>query len=194
MRICDYQSWGEAGARIACEQPPILEFFKGTQVVRWWGMIERQVKDKIDKYEATNNPAYADKLRAFLQVWQDNPLTGSINVEDVNALFSAASVEAADPWSEGNYFSNLRDSLNVLKASEEELPRAGEMPKDSMLGGGGQGAMFGPEKEPGSLGGPPPPPGPETPAPGEAEGATHPDDESKTGKAIDKALGTKPAL
>jgi hypothetical protein len=103
-------------------KPVLLEVYSGQEIVGWHGRIERQIMDDIEEYEAARNPGYADKLRAFLQIWRQHPLTGSINVETVDSLLSATEFAAVDPWKMQKYFSNLRDQLRMLKASVEELP------------------------------------------------------------------------
>lgn len=172
----DYESMWMGQAPVV--NPPLLEYYSGTQVVRWWGVIERQLKDKISKYEAQRNQPYADKMRAFAKVWKEHELTGSINRETVDALKTAASVLGDDPWTEGNYFSNLTSSLQVLLASEEQLPRIDEPNEPSDGGGLGTGAPvgdFGPEKEMTPDGGNPG--NPEEPEPEGGPEAEVPDEE-----------------
>lgn len=100
----------------------INEAFSGTSVVAWQGRIERQLGDMINEYEESNNPGYVDKLRAILNAWRANPLTGSVNVETVQALLGPIELAAVDSWKLQDYFSKLKDSLKVLTASLEELP------------------------------------------------------------------------
>lgn len=160
----DHNMWEWAGWKA----PPVCEAYQGQEIVAWHGRIERQLMDDIEEYEAARNPGYADKLRAFLQSWRQHQITGSINVETLDALLTAAEVLAVDPWKMQNYFSNLRDQLRKLKASVEELPvdafsAARESPAPPM------GPPPGPEPEPeGAAGGgpagggaeeAPPPPG-----------------------------------
>lgn len=168
-------------------EPPLLEYYTGTTVVRWWGVIERQISDKISKYEAQRNQPYADKMRSFYKVWKEHELTGSINRETVDALRTASSVLGDDPWAEGNYFKNLTSSLSVLLASEEQLPRVEEPnePDAGMGGGGPPVGDFGPEKEMTPDGGNPG--NPEEPEGGQPE-AELPDED-----ALD-AGGQKPSV
>ena len=102
---------------------PIVEVYSGEGIVGWWGNIERQIDRMLATYEAARNRPYTDKLSTYLKIWRGSPLSGSINVEDINTLVSGAEVLAVDNWNLKDYFSNLRDQLNKLKASEEELPR-----------------------------------------------------------------------
>ena len=102
----------------------IVEVYSGEGIVGWHGNIERQIDRMLTTYEAARNRPYTDKLSAYLKIWRKNPLSGSINVEDINALNGGAEVLAVDNWNLKDYFSNLRDQLNKLKASEEELPRS----------------------------------------------------------------------
>lgn len=175
MRCADYESLGFINPSVV--MPTLLEAFRGTDVVQWSGNIERQVSGFIDDMERSNNEPYASKLREFLKIWRDNEITGSINRETLDVLKAAASVLSVDNWNMSNYFSNLRDQLRKLIASEEELPRdvgpGGGEPMRGLSAGGG--APPRPEFGPG--GAEPPPglgepgePGEEeqTPAPGEA--------------------------
>lgn len=108
---------------------PLNEVYSGESLVRWHGSIERQLQSMLTLYERAKNHSYTDKLRAMLTVWRRYPLTGSINTEDVQALESAVEVLAVDSWQLNNYFSNLRDSLRSITASEEELPRMPDAPE-----------------------------------------------------------------
>lgn len=108
---------------------PLLEVYSGESMVRWHGSIERQLQAMLSLYERAKNHAYTDKLRAIIRVWRRYPLSGSINVEDVATLEAAVEVLAVDNWQLANYFSNLRDSLRGVLASEEELPRMPDSPE-----------------------------------------------------------------
>lgn len=151
--------------------PAIMEAYKGEDIVRWWGKIERQLQSLLADAEKSRNYPFSEKLRGYLTVWRDNQLTGSINVEDLKPLESAADMLARDTWTLGSYFGSLRDSLRVLQASEEALPRGNaDQGNDPLAGGGGGGIGgggppmapdFGPEGEmggeegaPGGGGGP----------------------------------------
>jgi hypothetical protein len=116
-------AWHEA-RRVSA--PPILEAFRGTQVVEWWGRIERQLIDKVNAFQTSRDFDSKAKAQAYLEIWRANELTGSINVDAVNALLGPAQVLAVDNWGESNYFAKLRDSLRQLKASQEELPPLGD--------------------------------------------------------------------
>lgn len=150
----DYESMG--CMNFNQEAPALLEAFSGTAIVQWYGNIERQLGRLLADAEKGRNFPYADKLRKFQQIWRDNEITGSMNREVLDVLKSSADVLGVDNWNLSNYFSNLRDQLRKLIASEEELPRDLDMnANDPMrgMGGGGRGAPpmsndFGPEEKP----------------------------------------------
>jgi len=152
----------------------VAEAFDGTKIVQWYGNIERQLTRMLEENEAARNFVYADKLRTFLKTWRENEITGSMNRETLQILKATTEQLAVEPWNLGNYFSNLRDQVRKLIASEEQLPRVATEPGDKMGGpggGAGRGSMpplspeFGPEGEAPGAGGPTTPEG-ETP-PGE---------------------------
>ena len=136
--------------------------------------------------EASRNFVYTDKLRAFQKIWRENEITGSLNRETLNALKTACDVLAVDSWTLANYFSNLRDQLRKLIASEEALPRVDmeqNMPNRGPGAGAGGTSMpplspeFGPGKGgPAGPGGKPPGGKP----PGGAPGADIPGDEEES--------------
>lgn len=126
----------------------IAEAFKGTAIVAWQGKIERQLQDMVSENTESRNHAYADKLRAYLELWRSNPLNGSINVETIDSLLSGAEVPAVDNWKYNNYFSNLRDKLRQLKASVEELPMSDTVPPDERGPSSSPPSSFGPTDEP----------------------------------------------
>ncbi len=117
--------------------PHLIEAYRGVQIVKWHGDIERQLGEFLNDEDDRRNHVYADKLREFLKIWRAHPLTGSINIEDVVALTTPADMLAVDPWKYQNYFSNLRDSLRQLRASLEELPADGIVPPDERGPGAG---------------------------------------------------------
>lgn len=167
----------------------IPEAYTGTSIVQWYGNIERQLTRMLEENEASRNFVYADKLRQFIKTWRENEVTGSLNRDTLMILKTASEQLSVDAWNLANYFSNLRDQLRKLLASEEQLPRADGDLDDKMGGpggGAGGGSMpplspeFGPEKGmPGGMPGPagagdmPPEgdmPGPEgEPKPGEED-------------------------
>jgi len=132
------------------------EAFTGTAIVQWFGNIERQLTRMLEENEASRNFVYADKLRQFIKTWRENEITGSLNRDTLQILKTATEQLSVDAWNLANYFSNLRDQLRKLLASEEQLPRGGDELDDKMGGPGGGspgGSMpplspeFGPEKE-----------------------------------------------
>jgi len=163
----------------ATRKPEILEGFSGVKIVQWFGQIERQMQNMLKEQEAASNWPYADKIRTYLKTWRSNEITGSINRETLEVLQSPLELMAVDDWSLANYFSNLRDRLRTLIASEEELPRdldgAGEEPMRGSSGGRGappMGNSFGPEEDapPGEdPGAGAPPPEDDLPTPDELE-------------------------
>ena len=196
MSYHDYESWG----RVDWSKPrkaEILEAWSGSDIVRWWGRIERQLKGMRDEAEQGRNFPAQEKVQGFLNIWRNNQLTGSINIEQLTPLAAASDMLALDNNAAiSSYFGSLRDSLNSLIASEEELPRGADMEQNDPLVGGGAGGPpmdpeFGAEDVPpgeegeeGADGQPPndiEPPGeggiPEE-SPGDAEGETAPEPES----------------
>ena len=151
------------------------EAFSGSSIVSWYGQIENQLQGKLDDQEASRNFENADRIRAFLNTWRENEITGAINVEQLGPLKAAAEQQASAKWPLRSYFSSLRNQLRKLIASEEELPRGVDTDQINPMSGGGLGRGappmspdFGPDKEaPTDL------EGGETglePGPGEAEG------------------------
>jgi hypothetical protein len=149
----DYESYAHLDFNQA--DCALLEAYSGTAIVQWYGNIERQLGRLLEDAEKGRNWPYADKIREFLRIWRDNEITGSLNRETLDILKSASDVLAVDSWNLKNYFSNLRDQLRKLIASEEELPRDLDMNANDPMkgGGGGRGAppmspSFGPQDEP----------------------------------------------
>lgn len=144
----DYESMGRH-LDFSQRDCALLEAYSGTSIVQWYGNIERQLSGLLDDAEKGRNWPYADKVREFLRVWRDNEITGSLNRETLDILKSASDMLAVDPWNLKNYFSNLRDQLRKLVASEEELPRDLDMnANDPMKGGGGGGGRGAPPMNP----------------------------------------------
>ena len=133
---CDYESWGQEQIIADQEQPMLLEAYQGAQIVAWYGNIERQISGLIERYESTRNFPYVDKLRAFLNTWRQYPITGSINRETLDPLESACNILAVDSWKLSNFYSNLRDQIRKLIASEEQLPRIPSAEPMNTGGGG----------------------------------------------------------
>src|SRR5919109_1098276 len=95
---------------------PVIEAYKGTSIVQWFGNIERQLVRMAEENRATRNFPYANKIEEFLRLWRANRITGSINRESLDILSAPAHILAVDSWNLANYFSNLRDQLEKLKA------------------------------------------------------------------------------
>lgn len=158
------------------------EYLAGSDVVQWYSRIERQLVDKISHEESSRNTAHADKLRAFLKVWRDHEIRGSLNREPIDVLKAAAEVLSVDSWSLSSYFSSLTSSLRQLTAKIEELPYdqlgAAQEPQPDLKGGGRIPSSFGPEEDA---------PPPEDLAPGEAgpeDAGDQEDDEKAAGEPV----------
>jgi len=155
--VHDYESLAYMGRPTHC---PIWEAWRGTDIVRWFGQIERQLEDKLKEMEASRNFDYAGRIRKYLEIWRSNEITGSINRETLEVLKAPLEVMAIESWSQADYFGNLRDRLRTLIAAEEELPRGTEMDTGGEpMGGGGAGGRGAPPLSPSF--------GPEDEAPGE---------------------------
>jgi len=150
MSISSYTDWDYPVRFIA-------EDYKGVDIVRWYGTIESQLVKMLESADSKKNRVYSDKINEFLKIWRSNPITGSINIETIKPLGVAASILAVDNWDHATYFRSLRDSLNMVIASEEQLPRGGDPSQnDKMRGlGGGLGSggvnnpAYGPEDDEG---------------------------------------------
>lgn len=155
-------------ARMPLAQQVVCEAYEGASVVQWYGNIERQLGTMLSDNEASRNFVYTDKIRAFQKIWRENEITGSLNRETLNALKTACDMLSVDAWTLSNYFSNLRDQLRKLIASEEALPRVDmeqNMPNKGP-GAGGGGSMPPLDPEFGAGKGGPAPPGGKPPGPG----------------------------
>ncbi len=126
----------------------VTEAYKGTAIVGWQGRIERQLQDFVSENTEARNYEYADKLRAFLELWRQNSLNGSLNVETIETLLAATQVSAVDTWRYQGYFSNLRDQLRKLKASVEELPLTDRVDPSMRGPSSSPPSSFGPSESP----------------------------------------------
>lgn len=149
MNVHDYESQALYGNRLG---QYLVELYAGTDIVGWYGTIERQLMGMLDDAEKGRNYPYADKIRKFLEVWRGNEITGSMNRETLEVLRAGTELLAVDSWNLSNYFSTLRDQLRKLIASEEQLPRDMDMDANNPMAGmgGGRGAPpmspdFGPQ-------------------------------------------------
>ena len=124
MAYISYEYLAEMQARRP-KAPTLLEGWRGTQIVTWYGSIERQLVSLHRESQAAENKEAEAKIYAYLKIWREDELTGSINVESVRTLKAGADMLAVDQWNLGNYFSQLRDQLRRLTASLEELPAEG---------------------------------------------------------------------
>ena len=149
-----FHSYEEWGASTRSQGTPVLEAYSGEAIVGWYNTIDTQVTRYIEDESARRNFEYADKLREFRKTWRNNPISGSINREDIEVLKAGADQLAVDSWGMDSYFQGLRMSLAKLIASEEELPRGMDMNANDPFGGGSPGRPgpplspdFGPEDE-----------------------------------------------
>lgn len=148
----DYESLG-AIQNIEESQVPVLETLSGSQVVSWYTMIEDFLQKKLDDQEAARNHENADRLRAFLNTWRDNELTGSISIDNLRPLKAASEQAASVKSALRPIFTSILRSIRKLIADEEQLPRGIDTDAvDPMSAGLGRGAPpmspdFGPEEE-----------------------------------------------
>jgi len=158
----DYESMGTL-QNIEEARVPVLETLTGSQVVSWYSMVDDFLQRKLDDQEAARNTENADRLRAFLNTWRDNELTGSISVDQLLPLKAASEQAAAVKSALRPIFTSLLRNIRKLIADEEQLPRGVDPGAVNPLAGGG-GALgrgappmspdFGPEEEmPNELGG-----------------------------------------
>ena len=88
----DYESWG----RTDWTQVRVCEAYQGSEIVGWYGAIERQIQRMLDEAEKGRNYPAESKLRGFLNLWRDNEITGSINIEDLKPLEAATNMLSLD--------------------------------------------------------------------------------------------------
>lgn len=150
-----------------CQELP--EAFSGSAIVRWYQTVRFGLKEKIAKQEANRNQEYAALLRTYSNQWDQNPITGSMNVETLKLLKAAAESLATMDWNEQKYFIGIVTSLDELLADQESQPGGVDTEQNMPMAGGGgsmppMGNDFGPEETP-----PPgmPPGGAEMPPGGE---------------------------
>lgn len=182
--VHDYESLG-AIPPVESLEVPVLESLSGSQVVSWYTMIEDFLQKQLDNQEAARNRENADRLRAFLNTWRDNELTGSINIDDLKVLKAATEQAAAVKSSLRTIFTSLLRNLRKLIADEEQLPRGVDTDAvNPMAGGLGRGAPpmspdFGPEQ---GMPGMPGEEGTEPGAEGTEEGGQIPEPGQDTGE------------
>src|SRR5271157_938632 len=170
-----FTSWEDmAQANVALDSAPVLEAFSGSSIVRWYQTIRFGLREKIARQEGNRNDEYAALLRTYSNLWDANPITGSMNVETVKLLKAAAEPYATMDWNEQKYYEGLVTSLDELLADQEQLPGNVDTEQNMPLAGGAGGSMppmgtdFGPEENPpgGMPGGPGGPGGEEAAAGG----------------------------
>lgn len=116
---------------------PVLEAYRGADIVNWYGQIEQSLVRMIRDAENANNTTYGNRLSAYLRTWRNHPIDGSINRETLDVLHAAARQWAEEEWDFQSFFLGLSSSLSQLIASEEELPRGVDMDQNEPPGGGG---------------------------------------------------------
>jgi hypothetical protein len=176
-------------------QPELLEAYSGAAVVQWYGNIERQLKHLADEYESARNHNYVDKIREFLKTWRDTPIDGSLNRESLDVLSATVKQLAVDGWKLSDYFASIRNQLQRLIASQEELPNVEPSPEGA-AGSAGPSAgrkepptsEFGPQEKEGE----PPTEGEEAPEGAKGQGGQAPAQTSEIDQALDKLKGMKP--
>ena len=189
MRFTDYESLGTVN--FAGHTPPVLEAFRGSDIVDWYGRIEQSLINLLNDAEKANNHTYAERLRAYLETWREFPIDGSLNRETIDVLIAATKQWARESWDLQSYFLSLQTRLRQLVASEEELPRDIDLSQNEPAMGGGRGGgggmppmspSFGPESEaPEGMGG------------GEApEGMGGPEDMGGPGGEAPEGMGEAP--
>lgn len=130
--------------------PVLLEAYSGVAIVGWWNQIKFQLARMIEEQESTRNDDYARLLRGFLNTWEANPMTGSINRETLELLKAAADPLAKLDWNPASYFQGVYTSLDRLIADQEQLPAGVPTDQnDEFMGGAGSslppvGDEFGP--------------------------------------------------
>lgn len=122
---------------------PVMEAYRGTDIVNWAGQIEQSLVRMIRDAETANNTTYANRLSAYLRTWRNHPIDGSINRETLDLLHAAARQWAEEDWDFQTFFLGLSNSLSQLIASEEELPRGVDMDQNEPPGAGGVGGAGG---------------------------------------------------
>jgi len=176
-------------------QPIMLEAWSPSAIKRWYETIKYEIKALIEKWEGKRNFEYARYLRNYSNIWDQNPISDSINVEELRVLKAAADTYADMKWDEQYFFVGLTKSLSELLADQRGGPTGVDMNQNmGMVGGAGgggsfppMGTEFGPEgptppgmgagEEEGGAGGPEPLPGAEGPPgapPGGPEGEVPP--------------------
>lgn len=182
-----YHSYEDmARANAAPPAADVLEAFSGPAVVRWYNTIKYKLGELIKKQEANRNEEYAKLLKSYLELWNANPITGSLNVETFQILKdgkvtpeeergietgeggkhpNGAEALATMDWDQASYFQGLATSLDELIADAEAVGPGDESEQNMPMAGGAGSSMppiggdFGPQEEK--------PPGEGEPAPGE---------------------------
>lgn len=144
--IRDYEFLGHASMQVY--QPAIIEAYAGADIVQWWGTILGQLRDMKERTEENGNEEYATRLAKFIRTWEENELTGSMNIESIRNLKTASEWAGAMDWNFANYFETLTNWLRRLTASIEQLPTTPPPKQSSKPSGGGASAAMEPEREP----------------------------------------------
>lgn len=102
----------------------LSEIYRGADMSDWWGGIQRVLKQKMDEYgQKEGKEREMRELATFKQIWDANPIGGSVSKNTLRLLASTANQAAAHEDVDcADFFGRLRDSLNRVIASKEELP------------------------------------------------------------------------
>lgn len=158
MSAHSYEDWAAASV---IEPYDLLEAFAGASIVAWSTKIRYKLLKMADDQDKNRNAEYAQLIRNFLNTWQANQITGSINRDTLEILKAAAEPLSLMKWNQASYFQGLVGSLDELIADQEQLPTGVPTDQNNEFQGGAGlsspplGDEFGPQKEP--------PPGEELP-------------------------------
>ncbi len=136
------------------EAQDLLEAFSGSSIVAWSTKIRYKLLKMADDQDNNRNAEYAQLIRNFLNTWQANPITGSINRDTLEILKAAAEPLSLMNWNQASYFQGLVGSLDELIADQEQLPTGVPTDQNNEFQGGAgmsmppMGDEFGAQKEP----------------------------------------------
>lgn len=129
-----YEDWGVATTPVV--MPDLLEAYSGVAIVGWYNQIRDKLARMIEEQEASRNMEYAQLLRGYLNLWESNPLTGSVNRETLEILKAGAAPLTKLKWSQQTYFNGVYKSLDQLIADQEQLPTGVPTDQNDPFAGG----------------------------------------------------------
>lgn len=144
-RFSSYEDMGWVRFNVS---PYLPEAYRGSDIVDWHGRIEQSLVNLLNDAEKASNTTYANRIRAFLETWRENPIDGSLNRETIVTLSAAAKQWSREDWDLQSYFLSLHTKLRQLIASEEELPRDVDTSRNDPLAGTSGGAGGSPPMSP----------------------------------------------